>query len=669
MSLRMKVYNLLVNRNPAIRRRYQSRAVKARGGGKLGAWLYLLWLNVLCLFGGGKRLEENSHVWEEKDLPLEESESARFQMPPVEEFVRRLLSYDVISFDIFDTLIFRPFSSPADLFFLVGERLDYPDFQRIRCQLEGAARREAFEKRGSYEVTLDEIYAVMERETGIPRREGQETEFRTEKELCRPNPYMLQVYRRLLEAGKRVILLSDMYLEKDRIGTLLALCGYEGYEALYLSNDRGKGKFDGALYRLAGEELGKDLKYIQIGDNMESDVRQARRAGWESIHYPNVQAMGESFRAGKMSPLVGGAYRGIVNAHLHCGLKVYSREYEYGFVYGGLLILGYCHFIHEYAQAHQIDKILFLARDGDILKQVYDRLYPGENTEYVYWSRLAAAKMTARYYKYDYLRRFLVHKINQKIPLEQIFASMELTDMLPLLLKERKELTAQSCLTDRNLEQVKAFFLAHWQETTEHYREQIVAGGEYFARILRGCERACAVDVGWAGSGAMALRCLIEKEWHIPCRLTGLLAGTNTVHNAEPDTGEAQLASGALASYLFSSSSNRDLWEYHDLNRGDNLYLELLMSSPHPSFKGFGRGEKGEVTYLFGEPEKNQEGVRQIQKGVLDFASLYSQAFEKYPYLLNISGRDAYAPLAAAGGKRQAYLKKVYEAFELKVGI
>ena len=250
-----------------------------------------------------------------------------------------------------------------------------------------------------------------------------------------------------------------------------------------------------------------------------------------------------------------------------------------------------------------------------------------------------------------------------------IFASMELTDMLPLLLKERKELTAQSCLTDRNLEQVKAFFLAHWQETTEHYREQIVAGGEYFARILRGCERACAVDVGWAGSGAMALRCLIEKEWHIPCRLTGLLAGTNTVHNAEPDTGEAQLASGALASYLFSSSSNRDLWEYHDLNRGDNLYLELLMSSPHPSFKGFGRGEKGEVTYLFGEPEKNQEGVRQIQKGVLDFASLYSQAFEKYPYLLNISGRDAYAPLAAAGGKRQAYLKKVYEAFELKVGI
>ena len=62
------------------------------------------------------------------------------------------------------------------------------------------------------------------------------------------------------------------------------------------------------------------------------------------------------------------------------------------------------------------DKILFLSRDGDILKKVYTKMYPEDsmNCDYVYWSRIAAAKITADYYKYDYFRRFLYHKVNQE---------------------------------------------------------------------------------------------------------------------------------------------------------------------------------------------------------------------------------------------------------------
>lgn len=35
-------------------------------------------------------------------------------------YVDKLKEYDVVSFDVFDTLIFRPFSVPTDLFSLVG---------------------------------------------------------------------------------------------------------------------------------------------------------------------------------------------------------------------------------------------------------------------------------------------------------------------------------------------------------------------------------------------------------------------------------------------------------------------------------------------------------------------------------------------------------------------
>ena len=50
--------------------------------------------------------------------------------------------YDVISFDVFDTLIFRPFSCPSDLFFFVGIRLGYRNFAQLRREAEGIARKE-----------------------------------------------------------------------------------------------------------------------------------------------------------------------------------------------------------------------------------------------------------------------------------------------------------------------------------------------------------------------------------------------------------------------------------------------------------------------------------------------------------------------------------------------
>ena len=98
-----------------------------------------------------------------------------------------------------------------------------------------------------------------------------------------------------------------------------------------------------------------------------------------------------------MSVLTGSIYRGLVNSHLHSGWKGYLREYEYGYVYGGLFVTGYCRFIYDHVKKNQIEKVLFLSRDGYLLKKAYLMLYPKEekNTAYVLWSRSAALKITA----------------------------------------------------------------------------------------------------------------------------------------------------------------------------------------------------------------------------------------------------------------------------------
>jgi len=105
---------------------------------------------------------------------------------------------------------------------------------------------------------------------------------------------------------------------------------------------------------------------------------------------------------------------------------------------------------------------------------------------------------------------------------------------------------------------------------------------------LKGINRAAAVDIGWAGSGALSLSYLVEKVWKLPCQITGIIAGTNTIHNAEPDAGEIFLQNGKLVSYLFSQSHNRDVMKKHDPDKDYNVYWELLLSSCQRKFLGYG---------------------------------------------------------------------------------
>ena len=178
-----------------------------------------------------------------------------------------------------------------------------------------------------------------------------------------------------------------------------------------------------------------------------------------------------------------------------------------------------------------------------------------------------------------------------------------------------------------------------------------------------------AVDIGWAGSGALALSCLCSRQWHIPCQITGLIAGTNTVHNAEPYATERFRQTGKLAAYLYAPDFNRDLLKKHDPGRLYNVYWELLLSSTTPQFLRFDFGAEGSAVPVFGNCDPNPEGIRQIRQGILDFADSYMKHFEGMPEMLQISGRDAYAPMLTAAGKGEKYLKQIYKDFDIKIGI
>lgn len=200
------------------------------------------------------------------------------------EAAKQLSGYDVVSFDVFDTLIFRPFSEPAELFQCVADRIQIPEFRKIRCEMERKARQIQNRKEGNMEVTLDEIYALIERETGI-KKEGKEIELLEEYRVCYANPYMKQVVEELRKMEKRLIFISDMYLNSSQIFQILAYAGYSGFDRGYVSSEYRKSKSSGELYRIVHDREGKTCSIAHVGDNEVADVVQAKRYGLDAYYY------------------------------------------------------------------------------------------------------------------------------------------------------------------------------------------------------------------------------------------------------------------------------------------------------------------------------------------------------------------------------------------------
>lgn len=95
-----------------------------------------------------------------------------------------------------------------------------------------------------------------------------------------------------------------------------------------------------------------------------------------------------------------------------------------------------------------------------------------------------------------------------------------------------------------------------------------------------------------------------------------------------------------------------------------------MLSSPTPQFCGFAKGEdENSWKLIFGKYDDNQKGIQDIQSGILSFVMEYKRQFHKTSFMYNISGRDAYAPMLLAAGKRERYLKEIEKRFHFDANV
>lgn len=209
-------------------------------------------------------------------------------------------SIEYISFDIFDTLVYRPFWNPTDLFQLLGIYVDKVlgfkdsvDFTTLRIEAEKKARVVHKEKYpNSEEICLDDIYKEVRSYLNIDEnitKKIKEREVELEYKYCLPRVYAKELFDLALSQNKKVIIVSDMYLSKEVIKKILLNCGYSGYTKLYVSSEQNVTKATGNLFLKVQKELGVSGSHIlHIGDNIQSDVKMAKKSGWHVYHFPKA---------------------------------------------------------------------------------------------------------------------------------------------------------------------------------------------------------------------------------------------------------------------------------------------------------------------------------------------------------------------------------------------
>ena len=198
----------------------------------------------------------------------------------VSKELNRVRRFGLVSFDVFDTLILRTVLNPKDIFYLTGMSVfkspnDALKFQSARILAERVAR----EKSLAGEVNIEDIYRSLEGYTKEICEQLKEAELRVEMDSCAPRNEVVKLFKALIDSGKDVVLISDMYLSSAFIKRMLEKCGIVEMKGIFVSNELGCDKRSGKLFLEAQKSVENfNGKHIHYGDSFKADFIGALKA-------------------------------------------------------------------------------------------------------------------------------------------------------------------------------------------------------------------------------------------------------------------------------------------------------------------------------------------------------------------------------------------------------
>ncbi|WP_193603341.1 HAD-IA family hydrolase [Agrobacterium sp. MS2] len=469
-----------------------------------------------------------------------------------------------------------------------------------------------------------------------------EREIALEIETIFPNPVMLSLLSELKLRGARVVLTSDMYLGKKYVTKILSANGFDGlYDDIFVSADTGKLKRTGRMFGHVLELTGvTPEKCIHIGDNFISDGVMAQRAGvralvirdkvlssrFDRLEYDYSRQKHDRAWKGVCAAAYAQAAPGVVG----------TPEEAYGLKVLGPILVPFAHAVAARCHDYGITKAFFFAREGLLLKQLFDAVAPlisgaqsQTESHYLGVSRLStfvAAMDGARYGLREissalantghFSLRNLVQPLRiPKAKLSEMACSVGITDVdapLPPNFLSWPPLAAFLRNSD---------FMAVVETQAEKGRFNLVSylrGVGFFAT-----DRVAVVDVGWGAQIQENLAVALENLADRP-QIMGLYLGLNNIAHLRKTN----------ASWVDWTLCDQGHAEWYGWAALEFVFLfEVMTRAPHGTVVGYSDDGNGVRPITKGDSEESRQteaksdpAIANVQLGILDYAQHYKTA-------------------------------------------
>lgn len=519
-----------------------------------------------------------------------------------ETLVKEIVAHEIISFDIFDTLLMRTVLYPEDVFALMEKKSQIIGFCAWRIQTERELNREAGVP------TLEQIYRVLVLKSLITMECAAtllKLELQIEKSVLIARNDVVAMMRFAIANGKRVFLISDMYLSKKVISDILLTLGITGYEGIFVSAEYQTAKSQDLYEKF--KQCVNGASYLHIGDNADIDVTYANMHGIDGFRVYSARDMAEIsvFKEilGKANSLDERILVGIFLAEVfnspftlaHSdGRPVISNGYDLGFLFLGPILTAFMVWlIHEIHNTY--DWILFSARDGYIFHKMYqlikkqyaDKCLPKDH--YFYISRLAA--ISAHLVNEEDIR-YAANIGFSGIPEDMLKKRFFLSDTEILPLKEKEVLCDY-------IMRHKTIILQRSVEIRQRYRR-------YIESLKFGLgDHLAFFDFVSSGTCQMCLSDILENK----------ITGFDFIRFIEDYDKKKALDVKAFVETGF-------LYDLQSYLSGNYLLIESIIVSMKPTLKGFDK--TGNPFYVEEKRSLDElEYIQNAQSGILDYFSRY----------------------------------------------
>lgn len=545
-------------------------------------------------------------------------EIREFVIPPTE----------IVSFDVFDTLIMRTVARPAHVNEIIGLKVadllkrDI-DFPKLRLAAEARAREVS-----GRDVTLDDVYKSFSELSGLDTSTCQkirELEISTEVKLCVPRTEVVELFNHSRAVGKQVWLISDMYMQTRDLERLLSKCGVAGYDRLLISCETGLRKDTAAIWDdLAAKNFNDPKKFTHIGDNETADIQLSSDRKFGAYHLmsafnlfsqvPFGRSLIEQL-GGKLS-LYAGICLGVALAkkfqspfRLHDALTRGSNRLvvfdfrELGYWFYGAPLLTFMLWLIQRSRADKIRRLIFLARDGYFLQPLYKfvtellKLEPLPS-DYFFTSRRAVTVASIR-----------------NIAQAKELTSLRFEGTTKKFFRERFGLDlgddTEVIVPDKDIELIHGLMDAHADEILSRAATERAAYEKYIARLGGDLDGCGVVDMGYSGTIQYYLQQLTGKIF------TGYYFATSATNRFGAEASER--LRGCFTENDNYATTNSAIYRYQ-------LLFETILTAPDAQLKNF----DAEGNAVYGAPEPGQihiDDISAIHDGIKDFCRDVAEIF------------------------------------------